>query len=410
MGQHRPTLLIIGASTRAAAWSSLRAGFQPVCIDQFADADLRPHVSVHAVESLASLELAQQNRTDSGASLKAFLASNSELPIVLAGGMENHLDVVTKLSQTRSLWGAKPSAIGSVRQPDLLVRGMREVKQQVLEVIRAPEPPPPRDGSWMLKPISSAGGRGITIWDDTNPGLPLTDSESGAEVYFQRRVPGDVYSALFIASCQPGDVRFVGLTKQLVGRSELNAAPFAWCGNIGPAFLPVEAEFLVRRWGNILKWKFGLTGLFGIDFMVGEDDRPWMLEVNPRWTGSVEILEAACGLSLMTAHVACYAPEVAEAAQEHAAPAIASVRDRVGRAILYAPQRLIARIPVPEMLRWDVIPSVADIPDWGATIEAGSPLCSVYAWGDEEQDVESKLWSAAAGILDQCEMISDPPV
>ena len=36
-----PSLLIFGASVRAAAFSALRAGLQPWCADLFADADLR---------------------------------------------------------------------------------------------------------------------------------------------------------------------------------------------------------------------------------------------------------------------------------------------------------------------------------------------------------------------------------
>ncbi len=35
-----PRLMILGASTRAAAQSAVRAGFQPVCADHFADEDL----------------------------------------------------------------------------------------------------------------------------------------------------------------------------------------------------------------------------------------------------------------------------------------------------------------------------------------------------------------------------------
>ena len=37
----RPRLLILGCSTRAAAWSAVRAGFFPVCADEFGDEDLR---------------------------------------------------------------------------------------------------------------------------------------------------------------------------------------------------------------------------------------------------------------------------------------------------------------------------------------------------------------------------------
>ena len=39
--QMQPSVLILGASTRAAAQSAIRAGLRPICADLFADLDLR---------------------------------------------------------------------------------------------------------------------------------------------------------------------------------------------------------------------------------------------------------------------------------------------------------------------------------------------------------------------------------
>ena len=215
---------------------------------------------------------------------------------------------------------------------------------------------------------------------------------------FQQRVSWPVYSSLFLAQTEMGDVRFVGLTRQLVGCPELHAGPFAWCGNIGPVFLPVEAEFLVRRWGNILKWKFGLTGLYGLDFIVDEAGQPWLLEVNPRLTGSVEVLELACGLSLLADHIACYDPAAAALAHEFASPPVMPEGERFGRAILYAPYRLCSKIPLPDPVPWETAPILADIPTFGSLIEPGHPVCSLYAWGSDEADTTAELFQAAARI------------
>ena len=43
------SVLLIGASTRAAAHSARRAGWTPWCADLFADADLRPIATVRKV-------------------------------------------------------------------------------------------------------------------------------------------------------------------------------------------------------------------------------------------------------------------------------------------------------------------------------------------------------------------------
>ena len=390
----RPRVLILGASTRAAAYSALRAGFEPVCVDQFADSDLRAIAEVHPVDTLSIIAGA------ASAPLLSAIQSQPDLPILYAGGMENHPRLLQLLETDRTVWGASCEAIQRVRHPQQLAAGLAEVKQRVLPVQLA-NVPPPRDGTWVVKPLASAGGRGILLWDELAPDLPLHSQH-----YFQQRVSGPVYSALFLAETEPGDVRFIGLTRQLVGCPELHAGPFAWCGNIGPVFLPVEAEFLVRRWGNILKWKFGLTGLYGIDFIVDDAGQPWLLEVNPRLTGSVEVLELACGLSLLSDHIACYAPYAATLAREFVAPPVIAENERLGRAILYAPYLLRSHIPLPDPVPWDSAPLLADIPEFGSLIEPGQPVCSLYAWGSDEADTTAKLFEAAGRLETLLEQVA----
>ncbi len=382
----RPRVLILGASTRAAAFSAWRAGFEPVCVDQFADADLCAMTEVHPVESLSFAV------NDIHTPIMRVIQRLADLPVLFAGGMENQPLLLQHLEVDHTLWGASCRAIQRVRHPQQLADGLTEVRQRMLPVRMASDPPP-RDGNWIVKPLASAGGRGIFPWDAAARDLPLDGMH-----YFQQRVDGRVYSALLLAETEPGDVRFIGLTRQLVGCPELHAGPFAWCGNIGPVFLPVEVEFLVRRWGNILKWKFGLTGLYGIDFIVDEAGQPWLLEVNPRLTGAVEILELACGLTLLADHIACYDSHASASAREFATPSVAAEDERLGRAILYAPYRLRSKIPVPPTLNLDSVPGIADIPAYDSLIEPGQPVCSVYMWGVDEADVTARLFEAAIGI------------
>lgn len=391
----RPRVVVLGASTRAGVFSVLRAGFEPYAIDQFADADLKYVTSVESVDSLSMTP----DSTDSPA-LSA-LQKYAGIPILYAGGMENQPQLLDQLEQKHSIWAADRAAIEKVRQPKQLADGLTNVRQRVLPV-QAGNDPPPRDGTWLIKPIASAGGQGISVWDESTPHDKLDEKH-----YFQKRVVGNVYSALFIAEKAPGDVRFVGLTRQLVGCPELHAGPFAWCGNIGPAFLPVEAEFLIRRWGNILKWKFGLSGLYGIDFIVDEAGAPWLIEVNPRMTGSVEILELACGMQLLADHVACYDSSAASFAREFAAPPPPPQDERLGRAILYAPYRLKSNIPLTQPIVWNTAPPIADIPEPGKVIEAGRPVCSVYAWGTNIDDVTDKLFAAAREVEQHLERVDE---
>lgn len=377
-----PAVLILGASTRAAADSAMRSGFRPICLDQFADADLRSVAEVRAISSLALPPIC------------AVLQGLESHPIVFAGGMENHPVTWEALERQHTVWAPSQQAVSVVRDPQALTCGFLELKQPMLE-LRSRETAPPADGTWMLKPLASAGGRGVRVWDQA----ALNSDTLRRPHYFQKRIHGPVYSALFIAECDVGDVRFVGLTQQWAGCAELYAHDYWWCGNMGPVTLDVQAEFLVRRWGNILKWKFELTGLFGVDFALDEAGQPWLLEVNPRWTGSAEVLELACGLSLFADHVACYSPEAAATGRSMAPPAGDQDASLVGRGILYAPHRLRWLGDLPVKRCWENQPSIADVPARGTVIESHLPLCSLYARGNSEAVLQQQLFGQARQIL-----------
>src|SRR5262249_24093191 len=86
-------LLLIGASVRAAAFSPLRAGLKPWCIDLFADADLQAHVPARRIETgypHAFVELVE--RAPPG-------------PWMFTGGLENWPTVVEHIARSRPLWG-----------------------------------------------------------------------------------------------------------------------------------------------------------------------------------------------------------------------------------------------------------------------------------------------------------------
>jgi predicted ATP-grasp superfamily ATP-dependent carboligase len=145
--------------------------------------------------------------------------------------------------------------------------------------------------------------------------------------------------------------------------------------------------------GRVLAWEFGLVGLFGIDYIL-RGDEPWALEVNPRYTASVEVLELALRRPLLAEHLqACDAALFAsnrsiETAAAHPAPRV------VGKAIVYASHSLVAPdIPIDDTWRGDgfAVPTVADVP-WPVTrIEAEQPVMTVFATDTDLSSCESRL-------------------
>src|SRR5262249_35947531 len=153
---------------------------RPHCVDYFADRDLAAVCPVR--------------RVDPAKAAGEFLAAAESLPPSLwfyTGGMENHPDLVERISRRHRLWGNRAAVLRAVRDPvrvaGVLNRGGRPAPEVRLESRGLP-----REGSWLVKPIAWGGGRGIE---------PLGCEEVTAPQphYFQRRVDGPSFSALFLA-------------------------------------------------------------------------------------------------------------------------------------------------------------------------------------------------------------------
>jgi len=366
-----PDVLLIGVSTRAAAFSARRAGFMPLCIDQFSDADLEAVAST--LRAPAFPEQVEQ------------LADRvPPIPVIYGGGCENQPLLLEQLAKQRPLWGNPPEILRRIRNPFDFHDVLASTRLPALPVRRADRPP--TDDGWLNKPLMSGGGRGIHRW---TPGEPVP-----AESYFQKYQEGEAYSAVFVAGRGPGDVRFVGITRQLLGVPEFGASGFQWSGNVGPAMLDVATEMLVRRMGNILKWKFELVGLFGIDFIVDSEGTPWPTEVNPRYTASVELLEWACELNLLGEHCRCFDPHVCiqpfRPTQRPQGPVL-------GKAILYAPaDGVLNRSAALHPNGWERWPECGDLPAAETTIPAGAPICTIYAAGETLAECTAALKAEAA--------------
>jgi len=146
------TVLIVGASTRAAAFSALRAELKPRCLDYFVDRDLMAICTVDRVE--AQEGVAGLERLARGLPLG---------PWLYTGPLENHPDRVERISRIHRLYGNAAETQRGARDPFRLVEVLRRQGLPYLET-RPEAQRLPRDGSWLVKPIASAGGRFSSTW------------------------------------------------------------------------------------------------------------------------------------------------------------------------------------------------------------------------------------------------------
>ena len=353
-----PDLLILGASARAAAWSALRAGLTPTTADLFADRDLAAFADAARVEPGAYPD-----------GLEAAAGRRPGLPWIYTGALENRPALVERIARRQPLWGNDGPTLRRVRDPLVVASALRDAGLPTLDVRIADPTGLPRDGSWLRKPVASAGGAGIAPLVD---GLAPADRPS----YFQKRVEGTPLAALFVGR-RGGACLFAGLTRQLVGRP---GAPFAYAGSIGPWALDAAAEATVRATGELLAGRFGLVGLFGVDLVLDPFGVPFPTEVNPRYTASVEVIELATGTPLVGLHRrACEGGRV---------EAVADPGRFVAKAVIYAKKALTFREPVALPASPDSwpfrVPGAADLPEPGTTFLAGQPVLTVFAEGDTQ--------------------------
>lgn len=365
-----PDVIVVGASARAACFSAARAGCRPFWIDQFGDADLR-----------AAFPGAVVAANDYPSGILAALAAAPNAPVFYTGALENHPRVLEHVASSCTLLGNSAATCAMSRDPLRLA--------SVLRTAGIPFPPSRMDGAapaagqWLQKPLRSGGGLGIAR------------AAAGAQLapghYWQQRVAGEAQSAVYVADA--GHATLLGVTRQMVGWPEFHAPEFSYCGSLGPLVPAPELHGQWRTIGNVLARALDLRGLFGVDAVVA-DDRVTVIEVNPRYTASVEVLEAALGVAAVRLHLTAWG-EAGEGPTTRT-DAGATGGAMAGKAILFAPRDLAFRSGAVVAGAGNAV--FADIPAPGAPVAAGAPILSVLCRADTAAECESLLRRAAADV------------
>src|SRR5262249_25131981 len=114
---------------------------------------------------------------------------------------------------------------------------------------------------------------------------------------------------------------------------------YRYAGNV----LPLEGTSRARREASAiadaLTWEHGLRGLNGFDFIL-RNDRAVVLEVNPRYCASMELVERASGASVFGLHL--------RACQGHLPDRVEEPSGVWGKAIVYATRTVAA----PDTTAW----------------------------------------------------------
>ncbi len=342
------SVLVAGFTTRHVAVSAAKAGYTVYAIDHFCDADLTAVVADH----MAFDEL-------------------DELPFAIEEMMRRHNpDFVVTTSGAELL--NVPKRLGT--QPEAAARFMDKGETQTFfEEIGVPVPKRLEKGQYpaMAKTLGGAGGwRNAIVHSNAEleAWLEFVDYDT---YMLQEFVEGTPASVCCLAS--GGQAVALCTNMQILRGGDF--CPYAFSGSMTPCPHP-----LAERMADIAETiaaRSGLVGCIGIDFVLTNSEA-YAIEINPRFQGTLETVEAAIGKSVFQLHVdACNGI----LPKRPAVPTEFAVRK-----ILTAPEDMTIKTDL--LCLSDII---TDIPYPGTSFEKGQVLVSVLGTGASPDEALASL-------------------
>lgn len=332
-----------------------------LALDYFGDADL---LALSRRRPLEALSLSRDlGRPRTIAALAGAALRLDWQALAYSGGLENRPGLLRRLERYGCILGNGSREVERVRDPALFFGFLRRAGIPHGRTWTGGAAAPRRGVRCLWKGIRSGGG--VTV-RAARPGDPRPRG-----FYRQELLRGTPGSAAFVAD--GARAVLLGVTEQLSGFRELGGRGFRYGGNIaGPPerFFPSRAIAVLDGAIAAITRRFRLRGLNGLDFILS-DGLPHVIEVNPRYTASMELLEELSGLNFFDLHLAA----VLKGDLPAGPPDLPTARF-MAKGILYAERRTRCAAPEP-LARL----GCRDLPVAGESIEAGHPICTLIAAG-----------------------------
>jgi len=364
----KKTVLLVAQSGRILARSAARSGLRTVTLDLFADEDTREYAD--CCQAIPS----NQGDFDEGALLtvaEELAPSDGTIGLVYGSGIDTRPALLERLACGRVLYGNTPATLRLMKAPHAFF--------ELLDRLAIPYPetrfiPPKSTAGWLVKPGCREGGKGVRFF-------AKICAAADAEDYYQRYMPGEALSALFLANGE--NARIIGFNTQWTASHD-PGQPFLFAGAINRAALSESQRELIKEYSARLTRASGLVGLNSLDFLLdGKGCR--VLEVNPRPSATMSLYDTDYVRGLLIEHIAaCRGEWGAEVKPNSLVQAFR---------IVYASRMTV----IPERIKWPQW--CADRPRVGATIAVGSPLCSVRAEAKHRHEAETLLRIRESEIL-----------
>jgi len=389
--------LVVGIDTVSVAKSGKEAGYKIYAADYFGDIDLRRVCS--GCEAIIEQKRGKScGRMESKFKTEAFLKMTKSLlqrckidAILLSSGLDDYFDVLYGLDELAPILGNSPEVIERVRKKtgffkELKRLGITHPETEIVKNVDEAKAAAVEIGyPVVVKPIRGFGGLGIRTAQNSNEieRAFFEVSLVAKDVLVQKFING-IHASVSVLVADK-DVEVLTLNEQLLGlRFLFQQEPFGYCGNIVPLYFADSVLEKCKSIAEKIALHFGLNGSNGIDLVISKEGKPHVVEVNPRFQGTVECVERVLGINLVESHInACLYGSLPKIKEKK--PTFCT------RLILYAPKRVIA----PNLTGFR---EVRDVPLPGIIIEKGEPLCSIITEGKNRKISFQKAKKIAKSI------------
>jgi predicted ATP-grasp superfamily ATP-dependent carboligase len=279
------SVVLVGMNIRPLARSAVKAGWEVTAIGVVSYLDMPAEVRyLSLMDDLGGIF--PPDPDDFHARIGRAAGELDVASAAYSGGFENFPGIIGEMNTRFELLGNGPETLNGVRSPFRLKEAAASVGVKTPRILAAGESPDPQV-QWLKKMVRSGAGGGIEPWDGVFP------EDQGFII--QERIAGPPQSVSFIANGK--EARVFAFSEQLIGDPAFGGMGYRYIGNL--VMPPPDPVLMAKmeKLANTLTRTFGLVGLNGIDFIL-HDGEPYILEVNPRYSASMELYEDALGQSL----------------------------------------------------------------------------------------------------------------
>ncbi len=390
-------IAVAGFNARPLACSLKIAGAQVYVSDYWGDEDLSS--CCHRWVSVLNARPDQRHRTDLEEPVHRSLAQNlinnfdcSKMDYVIVGSsFDDHPESLKIIEEACPLTGNSSDLLLRARDSSKVAKLAKQMdlltpeRHSVTSLEEALKSAEQVGYPCLIRPHKSGGGAGIRLVRNSDLmediGGHILASEGQLSRVIEQYIPGLDISCSVLGTGD--DAVALSLQGQLIGLPSAGRnCDFIYCGNYLPPALDKETTEHLRSACAHLCAELGLLGSNGIDLVIDYVGAGWLMEVNPRIQGTIEMLEASSDINVSHMHISACEGMLPDRIPTYLPAVKMIVYSRRGGTL-------------PDLSQWK---GTHDRSPKGVRVKRGDPICTIVESSTSLPECYSLVCKRAASI------------